>query len=700
MPIRNVIRLASVVFAASLAAANAQGMLRAPTPPAPKADADLVGLIIENLAAKPLPASPLTFGQAFLPGRMPAKAGMVARIDGKDVPVQVDAKTTYADGSLRMAVLSLIAPPLPAHAKAPVMLARAAAPASGNVVDPARLADGKTYDLSIDLAFHQEDGTTTPFHLDAAPLLAKALAAEKPDDWLRGPIAREIRVDAPVTGSFHVIFDVRAYADGTTHTDLQFANDYAMQKTGGVVKYDVVVKDGGKIALQYRNLVQFQYENWHRALWSGPVPPINLVRDVDYLERIGVIADYDLAVGAPAAMMAEETKQMASPGFGAPLATNGVTQYMPMTGARPDIGPTTRANAIWLLTQDPAAAAYALWQGEAAAGIPWHFRNPEAKTWLNTDQNPQIWTDPRGGANGLTQQVDGKNNGWAPDTAHQPDLSFVPYLFTGSRFHLDELNAQAAFSIVSTWPAMRGGAPDSTGPDNVIFGNQMRGGAWSLREIDEAAWANPDGSVEKKYFSRVMDDNWRWLAGQIPTLTEMEGEAHGYVIATFQYGYALAPWQQDYFSSAAAQAAKLGNADAGKFLAWSANFLAGSVLTLKHDSVNYVIAVFPRSVGDNGQIAWDRTKNGWAYAQPLKTWPEIMENTKRYGPSNGSGWARSDGDYGQLAMLALAGILSVVPSEPAREAYEWLQKSGAPYTDANSLHHTPEFDIVPRLPHA
>ena len=699
MPIGNVARFVSAALAASLATAHAQGMLRAPTPPAPKANADLVGLIIENLAAHPLPASPVTFGQAFLPGHMPAKAGMVARIDGKDVPVQVDAKTTYPDGSLRMAVLSLTAPPMPAHAKAPMMLV-AAAPASGNAVDLARLADGKAYDLSIDLTFHQEDGTTAPFHLDAAPLLAKALAEEKPDYWLRGPVASEIRVDAPVTGSFHIVFDVRAYADGTTHTDLQFANDYAIQKAGGAVKYDVVVKEDGKIALQYRNLTQFQYENWHRTLWSGPVPPINLARDVDYLERIGVIADYDLAAGAPAAMVAEEAKQMASPGFGAPLTTNGVTQYMPMTGARPDIGPTTRANAIWLFTQDPAAAAYALWQGEAAAGIPWHFWNPEAGTWLNTDQNPQIWADPRGGANGLTQQVDGKNNGWAPDTAHQPDLSFVPYLFTGSRFHLDELNAQAAYSIVSTWPAVRDGAPDGTGPDNVIFGNQMRGGAWSLREIDEAAWANPDGSIEKKYFSKVMDDNWRWLAGQIPTLTELEGEAHGYVIAAFQYGNALAPWQQDYFSTAAAQAAKLGNADARKFLAWSANFLAGSVLKLDHDSINYVIDVFPDGVGDNGQIFWDRAKNGWAYAEPLKSWAKIAENTKHHGPPNGNGWARSDGDYGQLAMLALAGILSVVPSEPAQEAYERLQKSGAPYTDANSLHHTPEFDIVPRPPHS
>ncbi len=685
---------AEAAFAISPAGARAQGMLRAPAVPAPKGEGDVVGLIIENLASQALPASPLTFGQAFLPKTVPAGSGLVARIGGKDVPVQVDAKTTYPDGSLRMAVLSLIAPPLPAHGETPVMLARAAA-AAGPAVDLARLASAKDAALEIDLTFHEADGTTAPFHLDGAALLAKAMEEKAPDYWLKGPIASEIRVDAPVTGSFHVIFDIRAYANGETHTDLQFANDYAMQKNGGAVKYDVLVKEGGKIAAQYRNLQQFQYENWHRSLWSGPVPPINLVRDVDELERIGVIAHYDLAAGAPAAIVAGEAKQMAQPGFGAPLAANGISQYMPMTGDRPDIGPTTEANAVWLMTQNPTASAYALWQGEAASGIPWHFWNPEAKTWLNTDQNSQIWTDPRGGANSLTQPVDGKNNGWAPDTAHQPDLAFVPYLFTGSRFYLDELNAQAAFSIISTWPAMRDGAPDGTGPDNVIFGNQMRGGAWSLREIDEAAWSNPDGSVEKKYFSKVMDNNWHWLAGQIPTLTELEGEAHGYVITTFQYGYAIAPWQQDYFSAIAAQAARLGNADARAFLAWSTNFLAGSVLKLGHDSVNYVIAALPRSVGDNGQINWDRAKNGWSYMQPLKTWAEIAENTRKYGPSNGNGWARSDGDYGQLAMMALAGILSIAPSAEAQEAYASLKKSGAPHTDPASLRQAPKFDIIP-----
>ena len=37
----------------------------------------------------------------------------------------------------------------------------------------------------------------------------------------------------------------------------------------------------------------------------------------------------------------------------------------------------------------------------------------------------------------------------------QPDLSYVAYLMTGDRYYLDQLNAQATFSVFSDWPVYR-----------------------------------------------------------------------------------------------------------------------------------------------------------------------------------------------------------------------------------------------------
>ena len=98
--------------------------------------------------------------------------------------------------------------------------------------------------------------------------------------------------------------------------------------------------------------------------------------------------------------------------------------------------------------------------------------------------------------------------------------------------------------------------------------------------IDEAAWANPTGSVEQHAFAQLADNNWSWLVSQIPAWTQRQGEAYGYVPGTYGdgSGSTMAPWQQDYFASTAIQAAQMGNADALTFLNWQANFLVGRFL--------------------------------------------------------------------------------------------------------------------------
>ena len=81
----------------------------------------------------------------------------------------------------------------------------------------------------------------------------------------------------------------------------------------------------------------------------------------------------------------------------------------------------------------------------------------------------------------------------------------------------------------------------------------MRAQAWSSRVIDEAAWANPTGSVEQKTFAQLANNNWSWLVSQIPTWTQQEGEAYGYVPGLYgdNTGSTIAPWQQDFFASTA-----------------------------------------------------------------------------------------------------------------------------------------------------
>jgi hypothetical protein len=679
------VTLASGLAAAPFTPSDAQTPARGDVvfgpavPRAAKAD-ELVGLILQSTAAQAQPAHILSFGQVFAKGQVPAGRALQGATGSQHVPVQIDAKTHYPDGSVCIAVVTMPTPALPGHASAPVMLALTAASPQPAVDLAAAL---QTYDLAVDLAI-QAKGGVTPYHLDAKTLAMEALKAPSVAYWLHGPLAAELRVDAPVAGSLHVTFDIRAYANGTTYTDVQFRNDLAMGPSGGAVTYDAAIRQGGKIVMQHPHLHQAQYQNWHHPIWSGSAPAVNVQHDIAALAATGAVPNYDLTTGVSASLLASEESTMAAAGWGAPLAANGVTQGMPGTGGRGDIGPTTQANAAWLMTQSPQAAAYALGQADASGAVPWNFYNAAAGTWLNTAQYPDIWIDPRAnpdnGTTPLTQQV-ATDTPWAVDPAHQPDLAYVAYLMTGSRYYLDALNAQASYSIVTQWPDAKAGRDGAEG--NVIQGNQVRGAAWSLRQVDEAAYANPTGSAEKAYFTGIANNNWQWLVARLPSWAAKEGQTSGYIPGGYSAGV-MPPWQQDYFVGTAVEAAEQGNQDARTYLEWSTNFIAGRFLNgaagfNPHNGATYNLGTLtPSGATDT-------------------TWAELQASTVALGDDNGAGWAVTQGgNYAELALQSLAGLITTTHSPQAVRAYHYLLGAGAPYTDVKSRQSDVQFNIVPR----
>ena len=303
---------------------------------------------------------------------------------------------------------------------------------------------------------------------------------------------------------------------------------------------------------------------------------------------------------------------------------------------------------------------------------------------------PGLWTDGRGGPppRGLLQQIPG-NTGWAPDTAHQPDLSYIPYLLTGRRAFLDELVAVAMWNIAGTWPAVRN-PPGWDGPGkDMILGHrwlQVRSVAWALRQIDSAAWIMPDDDPDAGYLREASAGNWAWLRAQIPAWTAMQGEAHGWLPGEYGTKNALPPWQQDYLSTTVAAAARRGNADARAFLRWMANFLVGRFRAESkgfpfNDGAAYLLAIAP-----DGGSQW----------QPFRTWSEIGEAMRAHGVSNGDGWARSEGDYIRLAMQGLAMVIDVLDLPEAHEAYARLVALRPPRARPADFARNPSQNIVPR----
>ena len=288
--------------------------------------------------------------------------------------------------------------------------------------------------------------------------------------------------------------------------------------------------------------------------------------------HLATVLHYDLAGGVDPSYMAAEAKQLGGPGFGI-LGNAGLAMGMGMTGARPDIGPETAAAAAWIISQDPVAEAYAIAQADADGTIPWHYYDVAHGHQITLDDYPHIWTDPRGLVggfrSGLTQAFwPFKNNAtfivvyskcecFTLDGAHQPDPAYVPYLMTGSRYYLDLLIDQATWNLVASTPR-----PDRFDRDIILSlstaWGQLRGDAWLLRTIGNAAYIMPDNYPLKSYMEKVRNNNYQYLEEHEAEFTRDEGEAYGYFFSIMNKGGTLPPWQEDYLGLAVGQAATQG----------------------------------------------------------------------------------------------------------------------------------------------
>ena len=655
------------------------------------ASAPIGSFILENAGSGTLAAGVATLGQVFAQGELPAGAALTARIGGAVVDVQADVKTTWPDGSAKMVVLAVERPALSAGAQVDVVLELGAATAAAAPIDFGTALQGQSFD--VDLAI--SGGQT--LHVDVLATLQDAIANGTASFWQKGPLATQARVEVALPNtSMRLVFDVTAFEGGGFKVDAQFANDRAMEAVGGRLDYSVSVHLNGQDVM-HDTFSQAQYQTIHETFSSTSVDGgqglgdaahgwLNIRQDVAELGRLGVVADYDLSLTIPNSMISAYQAAVTAPGWGDPLATNGVTTDMPMAGGRADLGITTQSNTAWLISQDPWAAAYSLGQAEAANAIPWHYWDAANGTVLNLDNYPYIWIDGRGGTGvagdsnswGLTQQHEGVDTtGWYPERAHQPDLSFVPYALTGERWILDNVISQAAWNVLELWPFPRqDGAGIVVDASNV----QLRSSAWAMRQIENALWAAPDGSVEKAYFQDLSNANWQWIVGKIPEWTAQQGEAFGYIPLATEYSH-INPWQQGYFASSAISAASRGNQDALTYLNWAKNFLIGSFLA-----------------GAEGFSPRDAVAMQIRVSDPVtheyyKTWKEIGDATVAAGWSHGDAWDGVVGEYGRIGLATLAGIYYLTGDPDAAKAYQVLADLDYPWTSSDDFALQPQYAV-------
>ncbi len=529
--------------------------------PALAAPAAGVQIGVENLERSAHESVPVTFGHVFREGDVSAGANLWAEPagGGEPLPVQMDVKTRYANGSVRHAVLSTVVERLTRGTASYSLSAREAAPAGSPPSLESLLATG--FDAGITV---EADGKS--YTASARDLLS----SRKPAIWLRGPIVSDWQVSGALkdsSGKTHprlqVIYGVRTY-NGTdrVRVSVTLENSWTHAPAPQNVHYDVTVSLQGASRLTHKGVTHYHQSRWRRTFWSGDMPRLQVLHDRQYLASTRAVPSYAPELAIPGYAL-DEMQSLVEQQAGDLLGPGLITAYMPTGGARPDIGPLPRWTARYLISQDHRAADAMLATAERAGSFGVHYRDKATGLPVSLDTYPMLTVMGRSGVPPVCQGD--CETPYTLDVAHQPSLSYVPYLVTGDYFHLEELQFWANWNLFYWW--LHG---DSQG---LLSADQVRAQAWGLRTIAHAAYATPDDHPLKDYFIEKLSNNLAWYNANY---SEKKPTPLGYLLNHESLGLTtFATWMDDYFTWTTGHIVNLGFPLAAPLFEYKSRFPIG-----------------------------------------------------------------------------------------------------------------------------
>lgn len=650
-------------FLSLLLALGAIGGLRAcaaDTPPHPRmADpGDFKGKVGEvgrfglvNDAGRAAAPRIISFGQIFRPGEVAAGATLEVLVDGKPLPTQMDPKAFNLDGSVRHAILTIETPQLAAGARAEATIvsrsARAGAQAAARKIAPPAVV--------VDIL---ETGGKRRARVELAKVVRERGPVGAP--WLSGPLAQEHRYVADVDGGLQIVFDVFTPVRGPARVDVAFHLDRIGTRRNDVQTYDVELLVDGKTAYRAQEVRHYPFSNWHTVLWTDSGQALRIVPDLDMLRTAAATPRYVDNVPINPKLL-DEIRRAGREGASKPLGRGLVSRNMPGTGGRMDIGPLPTWAVVDLLHGSEATRRALLASADAAGSIPWHLRDGDGRP-LTIDDHPRLWLDLRGGEvpGVLPDAFDLEFEGWRIDDAHQPLLTYLPYLLTGSQYYRDELAQQAAFVLLSYDPGFRGEEQGLIIGRNGEAWQQVRGLAWSLRTLATAAYALPSDDPLQAYFDSKLRANLAKLVELYVEERKLKsaGEIEGWMPGAYSPEDMTAPWQQAFLATVLNWANDMGYTDAGRVVAWMSNFLSGLFTNADKGFNPDRGAAYRLPIeGDGGERirTWRRLYN--ESEMPEKDADEVDEM-----------W----GDYGWIMRAGVGAAYSVTGSPQAAEAYRFI----------------------------
>lgn len=425
---------------------------------------------------------------------------------------QTDVKRTWADGSIKFAVVSCQVP------------------------------SNGTYDIAASSA---PTGSFTPtwptasvaFDIGGTVYTATLPSLTTSDPWLVGPNVKEYRVvQAPLNGAtphalLQVIWDIRSYAAGGHRVDVCVQNIKDISAANSVT-YDVDVTVGGVGVFSENAVPHHIAERWRKTFTTGGAALSTVTPDFEPFHLAKALPRY-LSTATNQTYTFETTAEQ---DYGI-LKFGKMTPFMMTPGGRAEIGPYPFWVAQYIVHKGASQLEATLRNAEAMNSWPICIAESNGTSIIRLDNYPNYWFDARSGLGHANQSPEipreagpvfrGIHGDPAiPDNQHLPGCAWPAYWITGDRFFYDTAKFVAAWGMLVTYPGdstQWGVSYNREIGKGVLTTNGGRGFAWPLREIANAAAYTTDSDSDKTYFEARLSDNLNWCERYI---TDVLGAAN------------------------------------------------------------------------------------------------------------------------------------------------------------------------------
>ncbi len=509
---------------------------------------DVTSFQVTNRSGNVQTNAPVTFGQVFRAGDVPAGMSLAASLsDGTSIPLQVDSKVTHADGSLRHALLTARIPSLAANETKNIQLSTSStAPAGAGVQLQDVLASG--FDARVTL----QDGST--YTASASEFLQTGI----PRVWMSGPEVSEWVVGGPVKtagGAAHphlaAYFHVRAYADGRVRVDVSMENGWLQVEGTGIKSPAVTITVGGNTVYGPSSPTMYHHTRWHQVYWwkaSGTANPgLTVSHDVEYLQASGAIPNYldGLNVSDATLNALNQTN--------IPMDNGQQTDDQGNGGYQPAIGLLPYWDALYAVSGDYRASASVLANASGGGAYSMHYRDESTGSPMAFSSYPTLSEQ-----NGSLPATSG-GNVLRHEFNHQPSLGYTAYLISGDYYYLEEMQFWATWNYL--WSSPDYGRQGSKG----IFGSEVRGQAWALRTLGQAAYITPDEDPLKAEFEASLASN---LSNAESNYSSNPGANNLGGINSYDGYTQFKPWMDDFYTMTMGYLVDLGYNQAVEMRDW------------------------------------------------------------------------------------------------------------------------------------